>query len=111
MARDRLHELAEERSLALHRAIAERIRRDPSIVGRARDRVDGWLADRSVAEPYARRWKALLDGPREALLAALVDQGQAARDLRQTTPFAFVVPPRERWRLWRETRERWERGG
>jgi len=35
-----------------------------------------------------------------------VDPGEHARELRQSTPFAGIIPPRQRWRIWRETSER-----
>jgi len=100
------HRLAEERSLALHREVAVMLRRDPARIRDARDRVRSWLADGSVAEPYARAWSDLLEGPLDALLAVLHDEGERARALRQVTPFAGCVDPRTRWRIWREVRER-----
>jgi len=100
------HRLAEERSLALHRAVVERIREHPDELERARGRVRAWLEDGSVHERYAVRWARLLEGPRDALLDLLVDPGEEARALRQVTPFAGLVGPRERWRIWREVRSR-----
>ena len=41
----------------------------------------------------------------------LVDEGEHARELRQSTPFAGLIDPRARWRLWAEVRERFERDG
>lgn len=98
-----LHRLAELRSIALHGAVAERPRQGPEVVARAKRRVADWLATGQVAEPYARRWAALLDLPVERLAARLVEDSEEMRELRQATPFAGVVPPRERFRIWRET--------
>jgi hypothetical protein len=102
------HELAEERSLAIHRVVAERLRTDPALVAAARTRVEGWLADGSVHPAYARDWQALLDGDLAVLLATLSDSGERARALRQCSPFAGVVDPRTRWAIWREVREQVE---
>ena len=99
------HELAEERSLAIHRVIAERIREDPRLIAGARSRVAGWLADGSVHREYAEAWHELLVGPADRLLDVLADPGERARALRQTSPFAGVVDARTRWRIWREVRE------
>jgi hypothetical protein len=96
------HRLAEERSLALHRLIAARIAGDPAVVPRARARVARWLDRGEVAAPWAHAWAELLDGPVERLLETLVVPGEEARALRQVTPFAGVVDPRTRWRIWRE---------
>jgi len=100
------HRLAEERSLALHEAVARAIRGDGTIVDRALSRVRAHRAEGLLAGPWADAWEVLLLGPREALLVALVDPSEAGRALRQTTPFTFVVPPRERWQIWREVARR-----
>ena len=103
------HRLAEERSLELHRTIAALLERDPALVERARVRVRGWLKDGSVHPHYASAWDRLLDGPLESLRRLLVDEGEHARALRHVTPFAGVVDPRTRWKIWREVRERTNR--
>lgn len=103
---DRLHELAEERSLALHSLVAARLRDDPRLVAAARARVEGWLEDGSVHRDYAVVWHQLLSGPLGSLLDLLVDRSERARALRQCSPFAGVIDPRTRWRLWREVRVR-----
>lgn len=101
-----LHELAEERSLAIHRLVVERLREDPRHVDEARARVAGWLAAGSVHRVYAEAWAEALAGPIERLLELLTDPGERARALRQCSPFAGVIDPRTRWRVWREVRER-----
>ncbi len=47
------HRVIEERSLWLHRAVADKARRDPEVLARARERVEGWLFDGSVHPRYA----------------------------------------------------------
>lgn len=101
-----LHRLGEARSLELHRRIAERLRQDPSLVERARARVRRWRDDASVSVPYVDGWARVLELPLDGLCAVLVDEGEHARALRQVTPFAGVIDPRTRWRIWREVRER-----
>ncbi len=101
-----LHRLAEERSLALHAAIETRLRKDPALIGRARERVRGWLSDGSVHRFYAERWRALLDGPDTLLFATLASTDEEDRALRQVTPFAGVVPAKERWAIWRDVRRK-----
>lgn len=105
-----LHALAEERSIAAHRFIAARLREDPRLLTAARSRVERWLQDGVVHPVYAKAWHDLLRGPEERLFQVLVDPGERARALRQTTPFAGVIDPRTRWRIWREVRERLEAG-
>ena len=105
-----LHRLAEERSLAFHRRVAEKIASDPAILERARARVDEWLQAGSVASVYATEWARLLAASPRVLSALLEDPSEHARALRQVTPFAGALPPRERWRIWREVAEANGRG-
>lgn len=103
-----LHYLAEERSLAYHREVASRLLSTPALVEQARARVQGWLLEQRSTY-YAQRWLELLEGPIEDLMDHLRDPGEEARALRQATPFAGLLSPKERWALWREVRERLER--
>jgi hypothetical protein len=99
-----LHRLAEERSIALHRVVAERLRVDASIVTRARERLARRAAEGVTHPHYVAAWLDLLEGPIERLCAALVSGDEGMRALRQCTPFTFVVPPRERAAIWKQTR-------
>ena len=94
------HRKAEQRSLRYHAAIADRIAIDPTIVVRARRRVESWLSDTSVARHYADGWRTRLAEPIETLRAFLVDPSESARAFRQVSPFAGVLSPKERWALW-----------
>jgi len=101
-----LHRLAEERSVAYHRAIAERLRDEPAILERARRRVEDWLTSGGPAPDAAARWAALLAADLAAIEAFLVERSEPADELRQSSPFAGALAPRERWRIWRDTRDR-----
>jgi hypothetical protein len=98
------HRLAEERSLALHRAVLARIEGDPSVLDRARTNVKAMLAE-GRSPHYARAWEEILAGPMSRLRDVLVADSEEARALRQATPFAGVVGARERWAIWRRVRE------
>jgi hypothetical protein len=101
---DGRHAVAEDVSLALHRAVAERLRQEPALVERARARVAGWLREGTVARAYAQAWKSVLDGPTEAVAELLTDPGERARQLRQASPFAGALDARTRWTIWRRVR-------
>jgi hypothetical protein len=79
--------------------------RDPGVGERAMAKVRAMLAEGRDVH-YARLWQALLAGPVERLREVLVAETEEARALRQSTPFAGAIEPRERWRIWKETRER-----
>jgi len=98
------HRVAEQTSIALHRAVAERLRDDPEAVGRAITRVREWLTEGGAHPHYARRWLALLERPLDELCAALVTDTEDMRALRQVSPFAGELDPRTRWRIWRRVR-------
>lgn len=85
----------ERRSLALHRAIAARMRADPErVLAQARENLAHMLA-RAESQPL-REWEVLLDRPVQALLPLLTDPDPWARELRHVTPFAGVLSAEER---------------
>jgi len=99
------HRLQEERSIAYHRALADKIRTDPSLLDPVRRRVRSWRAEGKLHGDYAEAWLALLARPLNDLLGRLVDPGEEMRALRQCTPLVGILDPRERWAIWRETRD------
>jgi hypothetical protein len=99
------HRLAEERSVAYHRVIAERLREQPEVLENARRRVQTWL-DRMEPRFYARKWAEILAGDPASIAAFLVERSEVADELRQSSPFAGALRPQERWQIWRETRDR-----
>ncbi len=103
-----LHRLGEERSIAYHRAIAERMRDHPEILENARRRVQEWSASRECGRFYVGKWQEILKGDVSSVAAFLVERSELAVELRQSSPFAGALQPQERWKIWRETRERFE---
>jgi hypothetical protein len=103
-----LHRLAEERSLAYHLRVAQLVAERPGILVVARQRAKAWAESGEHHAPYARAWLAILEGGAERVAAAMTDDSERGRALRQATPFAGALDPRERWKLWREVRERME---
>jgi hypothetical protein len=85
------------RSLAYHRAIAERL--DDSLVAEARDRVDRLATEGHMHPTYAKRWREALALPVADLAAAIAADTQDARDLHQSSPFAGVLNEYERRRI------------
>lgn len=100
------HELGLERSRALHRLVAERLRQDPSLAASAHERAERWLAMPGSPRAALEEWRRLLQGPADELLRVLEATDEHADELRQSSPFAGVVGPRERWALWREVAAR-----
>lgn len=93
------HRRAQERSLAAHRLIAARLLDDSAVVERAKGRLQRWTREGRIHLEWSSRWSALLERPLQDIAEVLVDPSQS--DLRQTSPFAGEIDPRERWKLWR----------
>jgi hypothetical protein len=93
----------DRRSLALHRAIADRLIAHPTKTLRHAQRN---LASMRTRNPQAadlfNEWDDILSRPVEAIIAAMLDPSLRARDLRKVTPFAGVLEPHERTRAYRE---------
>ena len=100
------HRLAELRSLELHRHIGRAIRAQPELVARARAQLSRWTTTGTLDPRTAARWEEVLAMPLDELVDLLETDDEPMRDLRQSSPFTFVVAPRERWRIWREVRAR-----
>jgi transcriptional regulator with XRE-family HTH domain len=92
----------DRRSLAVHRAIAERLKEDPEAVLRRARRT---LARMSRQHPHARRllsiWRGILDRPVTEIADVLADPRPLARELRHVTPFAGVLTAQERADVYR----------
>ena len=92
----------DRRSLALHEAVAERLRESPGPVLEKARRNLRFLRDK---HPHAERlwaeWAVLLDRAPEDLIDVLRDPRPRARDLRHVTPFAGVLDPGERADVYR----------
>jgi excisionase family DNA binding protein len=93
MTRDQL------RSLWVHRGVAARIASDPSgALGLARENARKRLASgpASGSAFWLRRWLRLIDQGPEPVMEALTSSSNAARELRQNSPFAGVLSEPER---------------
>src|SRR5438067_9905461 len=94
------HDRLERRSLALHRAIAAKLRARPELLSIARDNIDRWSAQGGRSQPYLDTWRAILDRPLEEILQTIVEDSPRMTNLRQSAPFAGVLDPRERWHVY-----------
>ena len=90
---------SEEKSLRLHRAIAERLVAEPDIVvAKARTNLATMRAADTLghAARWLDEWERLLGGSLLELVDVLLSRSQGACDLRQSTPFATVLTSAER---------------
>jgi hypothetical protein len=101
-----VHRRREKESLEIHRRIASRLEKDAvPVLEKARGNLRRWSAGREEDPPGAayKEWGCLLETltPRE-LARLLVAVDERATRLRQSSPFAGVLPPREVWEIKRK---------
>lgn len=96
----------DRRSLKLHMAIAERLIENPAgVLRRARRNLRHMREQHPDAGDLLGEWKRILERSPAEIVEVLTDPGIRARDLRQVTPFAGVLSPGERARLYAQFRE------
>jgi hypothetical protein len=93
------HQEIDARSLAMHRLVAAKVRRDPALFEKARGTLARW---RDPGNPtrsaiYLDEWARLMSRGLEPTLAVLVEDSERATALRQCSPFAGVLSPAERF--------------
>lgn len=99
------HHALEARSLALHRLIAQKIQHDPELMNRAAENIARWKTLVSQnSQPYILAWEALLGQGLVACLRVATEDSAHANAMRQSSPFAGVLSPQERWQFLRDWR-------
>jgi hypothetical protein len=99
------HIRIEERSIALHRAVADRIRKNHKLMREAEQNLQRYL-QQSFSEggkPASSllEWQELLENKSlEEVLEFMVSDSERARRMRQSSPFAGILTPKERWRIY-----------
>ena len=95
------HRIIEARSLAMHCLIARKIGADPGLLDSARRNLAAWRARYGDRPPRAlEEWRAILDRPWPEIAVLITDPGESAARLRQSSPFAGVLTPSERRRVY-----------
>jgi excisionase family DNA binding protein len=85
------------RSLWIHRAAAGLVARDPvGTLAQARARTEQLLAGEPDGARWLRQWLGLIDRGPEAVMRAMTSIDPLARELRQNSPFATLLPDDER---------------
>lgn len=101
----RFHQDVDQRSLALHRLVADKIRRDPALFNKVRQTLARWRTTVCASsQPYLQEWEHLADSGLEACLLAAEEDSERARALRQSSPFTGVLTHGERFtflKTWR----------
>lgn len=94
----RTHQEIDERTLAMHRLVAEKIRQDPALFNKAKATLARWRNRVSInSQPYLHEWEALMNQGIEACLAVAVEESERATALRQSSPFAGLLTHQDRF--------------
>ncbi len=94
------HARIDARSLAMHQAIAEKLRKSPELLAIAHDNLQRWSATAGRSQPYLDAWAELLKLPLEELFVVMVEESEKMTAMRQAGPFAGVLSPKERWEIY-----------
>jgi hypothetical protein len=96
------HERIDRRSLALHRAVAEKLRSNPDLLAIANDNLDRWSLIPGRSQPYWDAWREILRRPLDEILDLMLEESERMTAMRQATPFAGILTPTERWAIYEE---------
>jgi hypothetical protein len=95
----------DQRSLAMAKAIVDRIDHDPQRAGlqKAKATCRRWF--QSEPAPAICEWLEILERPWEEIRRVLLDESEEGQRLRQSAPFPGVLTPQERWNIYRSFHE------
>jgi excisionase family DNA binding protein len=103
----------EEKSLRLHQALLTQILTEPTaVIATARDNLGRWTGMHrpdGVTARYFEEWKRVLDRGLDAIVEVMISPSQEARELRQNSPFAGVLPDETRIQVLRTLKDQWGR--
>ena len=84
----------------MHRTIAEKLRRKPELLAIASENMERWRPTAGRSTPYLDAWEAILRRPLEEVLRVIQEDSEQMRAMRQSSPFAGVLSPKERWEIY-----------
>lgn len=107
------HEFLDALNLEQCKATARRIKADPALIEFARANIRRWIARTGYHAGEIRslrEWEALLQPEKLSLLLRfMVDPGEEATRMRQSSPFAGILSTEVRERITDRVTEQWTR--
>lgn len=92
------HQEIDQRSLALHRLLTEKIRQDPALFENVKRTLAHWRKTVCAnSQPYLEEWQRLVDLGTEECLAVATEDSERANAMRQASPFCGILTNEERW--------------
>ena len=87
----------DQRSLALHQLIAEKIRQDPALFEKVKATLAHWETIVCAnSQPYIKEWRRLADAGMEECLAVATEDSERGAAMRQASPFCDILSEEER---------------
>jgi hypothetical protein len=104
LRKTRTHEWVDQRSLALSQAIAIKLRAHPELLEVPKTNLKRWIQRQLPDVPKVMlEWQDILDyWPIDRILELLTSDSQAARRLRQSSPFCGILSEDERLEIFKE---------
>ena len=103
----------EEKSLRLHQALLTPMLAEPdAVISKAHDNLNRWTGMHrpdGMTARYLEQWKQVLNTGLDAIIDVVVSPAQEARELRQNSPFAGVLPDETRRQVLRTFNDHWSR--
>jgi hypothetical protein len=96
------HVRIDQRSLVMHRAIAGKLRTDPTLLHIAHDNLNRWMSTANNSRPYFEKWREILARPVPEILDIIVEDTETMSALRQCSPFAGLLTAKERWAIYEQ---------
>jgi len=90
------HSRVDERSLAMHRLVAEKLRADPALLAKALENLRRWQKNEGSPTLTFAEWEGILGGPAAQVAQFLEERSERATRLRQSSPFAGILTDSER---------------
>ena len=103
--RPNYHTVIDARGRELHQLIAQKIRRDPELLQKARETLARWLGqarENDRSRDSLTEWQALLERPLEEILSFIASDDEEPNRLRQSSPFAGILTEEERGEILRK---------
>ena len=85
------HNRLDERSLAMHQLIAQKVLADPALLDKARENVRRWQKTEGSPMLALSEWENILSGPAAEVAEFLVQRSEKATRLRQSSPFTGIL--------------------
>jgi hypothetical protein len=106
------HRRLDERSLALHRLVAQKVQAAPILLEKAKNNLRRWQQASDGPSPAFAEWEQIIRGPVGDVVALLVERSERATRLRQSSPFCGILTETERRTIYEtySTRAYYSRG-